>query len=66
MVKLIILNSTLYYYAGRNKAHKGRDCRRVVPWYKWPKNQLVMWMDTGEFCIVPARTLRLASKRKRP
>jgi hypothetical protein len=52
------LRPRLYYYAGINPGHKGRICYRVTPWYKWPRNQLVRWIDTGELCIVIARTLR--------
>lgn len=27
-----------------------------------PRNQLIRWADSGELCVVPARTLRLYEK----
>jgi len=52
------MSERVYWYAGRNPAHKSRRCVRIFPWYKWPKNQLVRWLDDGHLCIVPARALR--------
>ncbi len=61
-----------YVYVG-HRAHKGRladpvrrpDGRVVVGSGKGPRNALIRWADTGELCVVPARTLRLYEKWRR-